>query len=85
MPQLKGTDENGNEWSLRMECSNPKYPNRFDLKVHFNDCDYTICRYSTYLQAMESWRFLEKFSKEGTPFEKMPLPHKKPKKELEDG
>lgn len=85
MPSVQGTDLNGNEWSLKMECSNPKYPNRFDLKIYFNQCDFTIGRYSTYAQAMETWKFLEKFCKEGTPFEKMPLPHKKIKKEVEDG
>jgi len=85
MPSVKGTDQNGNEWTLKMETSNPKYPNRFDLKICFNQADFTICRYSTQLQAIETWSFIEKFCKEGTEFEKIERVNKKIKKEKENG
>lgn len=71
MYELKGVDENGNNWKFSMVCSNPKYTNRYELIVSFNDAEFPISKYSTHQQAAETWAFLEKFCSKGTPFPKM--------------
>lgn len=85
MSELKGNDEHGNEWSLKMSTTNPKYTNRYELILTFNGAEFPISRYSTHQRAAETWSFLEKFCKPGTPFEKMDRLKKIKKEEKENG
>ena len=85
MPSIKGIDLNGNDWALSLEAPNPRYPHRLDLKISFNQAEFVISRYTTQLQALETWSFIEKFCKPGTHFEKLERLNKKQKKEEENG